>query len=316
MNIPQLIIDTDPGQDDAAALLMAFGLHKQGLIHFQAATCVAGNVPLPLTQKNARIICDWAGQEDFPVYAGADRPLLKPLITAEEVHGKTGLDGTPLHEPKTPLRPQHAAIFLTETLQKAEKNSITLCPIGPLSNIALAVRLVPECIEGIKEIVIMGGTFFEPGNVTPTADFNFFVDPIAAQIVIESGVKIRIIPLDVTHKARLSKERINRLRTLPNQNGKRLADILQSYERFDTQKFGLDGGPLHDPCAVAAALHPEFFNEKAVYLSINTQEGLHEAACAVDWHGTSGQKPNVLWAHDIDDEAFFHCFTEAIAVLP
>lgn len=316
MNLPHLIIDTDPGQDDAAALLMAFGLHRQGLIDFQAATCVAGNVPLPLTQKNARIICDWAGRSDFPVYAGADRPLLKTLITAEEVHGKTGLDGTPLHEPITPLQTTHAAIFLANTLRQAEKHSITLCPIGPLTNLALAMRLAPECVNGIQEIVIMGGTFFEPGNVTPTADFNFFVDPIAAQIVINSGAKIRIIPLDVTHKARLSQKRINRLRALPNQNGNRLADILQSYERFDTQKFGLDGGPLHDPCAVAAALNPQLFSEKAVHLTINTQEGLHEAACAVDWHGTSGQKPNVSWAYDIDDESFFDCFTQAIGTLP
>lgn len=315
-SLPKIIIDTDPGQDDAAAILMAFGLDNLNIIQLQALTCVAGNVPLPLTQKNARIICDWANRQDMPVYQGADRPLLKPLFTAENVHGKNGLDGVVLHEPKTPLQSQHAAVFLAETLSQAADHSISICPIGPLTNIALALRLNPECVSGIKEIVIMGGTFFETGNVTPLADFNFFVDPIAAQIVLQSGVPIRIVPLDVTHKACLSEKRINALRALPNQNGKRLADILQSYERFDIQQFGLDGGPLHDPCAIACAVYPQWFTQKEVYVEVDTNSGISEAACSVDWHGKSGKKPNVSWCYQIDDEAFFNQFTQAIAALP
>lgn len=315
-NIPHLIIDTDPGQDDAAAILMALGWDKLKKIKLLALTCVAGNVPLHYTQKNARIICDWAGREDLPVYAGADKPLLKKLITAEEVHGKTGLDGVPLHEPRTPLQAQHAALYLADTLSNAAPHSITLCPIGPLTNLALAFSLAPQCIQGIKEIVIMGGTFFEPGNVTPTADFNFFVDPIAAQIVLQSGAPIRIVPLDVTHKACITRARMSRLRDLPNQNGTRLADILQSYERFDIQKFGLDGGPLHDPCAIACALHPEWFTQKDVHVAVETASGLCEGASAVDWHGNLGETPNVSWAYGIDDEAFFEGFTEAVAALP
>ncbi|MDO5686071.1 MAG: nucleoside hydrolase [Neisseria sp.] len=315
-DIPRLIIDTDPGQDDAAAILMALGWDALGKIKLEALTCVAGNVPLAYTAKNARIICDWAQRENLPVYAGADRPLLKPLITAEEVHGKNGLDGVTLHEPRTPLQAQHAALYLAETLTAAAPHSITLCPIGPLTNLALAFSLAPHCVQGIKEIVIMGGTFFEPGNVTPNADFNFFVDPIAAQIVLQSGASIRIVPLDVTHQACITRERMNRLRALPNQNGTRLADILQSYERFDIQKFGLDGGPLHDPCAIAYALHPEWFTCKTVHVAVETATGLCEGASAVDWHGTTGKTPNAEWAYRIDDEAFFDGFTEAVTALP
>ena len=315
-NIPQIIIDTDPGQDDAAAILMAFGLDKLNQIKLLALTCVAGNVPLNYTQKNARIICDWAKRPDLPVYAGAVKPLAKALLTAEEVHGKTGLDGVVLHEPQTPLQNEHAAVFLAQTLLAAKQNSITLVPIGPLTNLALAFLLYPDCVAGVKEIVIMGGTFFEAGNVTPNADFNFFVDPLAAQIVLDSGANIRIVPLDVTHKALATEERMQKLRDLPNENGKRVADILQSYGRFDTQQFGLNGGPLHDPCAVACAVRPELFLYKEVFVAVDTSTGLCEGASSVDWHGKSGKKPNVKWCYAVDDNAFFDYFTQAIAALP
>ena len=197
----RLIIDTDPGQDDAAAILMAHGLAKRGLIDFMALTVVAGNVSLHHTATNARIICDWAGEKDFPVYAGAGKPLLRSLVTAEEVHGKTGLDGVELHEPVCPLQPVHAVPYLIDTLRKADDASITICPIGPLTNIAQALSLAPDIGRAIKNIVLMGGNYFEAGNITPAAEFNFYVDPHAAQVVLQSGVPITILPLDVTHKA-------------------------------------------------------------------------------------------------------------------
>ncbi|WP_434779009.1 nucleoside hydrolase [Neisseria sp. Ec49-e6-T10] len=315
-SIPKMIIDTDPGQDDAAAILFAFGLQNQKLVDIIALTCVAGNVPLHYTTKNARIICDWADKQNIPVFAGANKPLIKTLVTAEEVHGKTGLDGVPLHEPQTPLQTEHAVSFLIETLKKAQPNSITLCPVGPLTNIAQALSMAPECIQAIKEIVIMGGTFFEVGNITPSADFNFFVDPHAAKIVLQSGAPITIIPLDVTHKACLSIKRVQALRDLPNQNGTRLADILQSYERFDTQKFGLEGGPLHDPCAVAYAVFPELFKGKEVFVDVETCSELTQGASVVDWWHVWGKPKNAFWVNEIDDEQFFSYLTRAIATLP
>ena len=314
--LPQIIIDTDPGQDDAAAILLAFGLENLGLAKVIALTTVAGNVPLELTQKNARIVCDWANKKDTPVFAGAEAPLIKELITAEEVHGKTGLDGVPLHEPKTPLQTQHAVQFLIETLLQAAPNSITLCPVGPLTNIAQALSTEPKCKQGIKEIVIMGGTYFEAGNVTPAADFNFFVDPHAAKMVLKSGVPITVLPLDVTHQACITTPRMDKLRALPNENGPRIANILQSYERFDTQKFGLEGGPLHDPCAIACAVFPEIFSGKEVFVDVETCGELTQGASVVDWWGIMGQDANVRWINTLDADAFFDRFTQSIAALP
>ena len=210
----RLIIDTAPGQDDAAAILAAHGLARRGLVDFLGMTVVAGNVGMALTAKNARIVCDWAGEEDFPVYSGAVKPLLRELETAEAVHGKTGLDGTALHEPRCPLQKQHAVAYLVETLSRAEDASMTLCPIGPLTNIALALSIAPEAVRAIKRIVLMGGNYFEAGNMTPAAEFNFFTDPHAAQIVLQSGAPITVLPLDVTHKAQITSERMNRLRRL------------------------------------------------------------------------------------------------------
>lgn len=312
----RLIIDTDPGQDDAAAILMAHGLAKRGLVDFMALTVVAGNVGLHHTANNARIICDWAGETSFPVYAGAAKPLLRSLVTAEEVHGKTGLDGAELHQPECPLQPVHAVPYLIDTLRKADDASITICPIGPLTNIAQAVTLAPDIVRAIKNIVLMGGNYFEAGNITPAAEFNFYVDPHAAQIVLQSGVPITVLPLDVTHKACITTPRMDVLRRQNNTNGKRLADILQSYERFDTQKFGLEGGPLHDPCAVACAVFPELFSGKHCHVAIETQSELTMGACVVDWWGTTGKPANVNWITEVDADKMFEELAASIQALP
>ncbi|EGV37155.1 nucleoside hydrolase [Neisseria weaveri] len=312
----RLIIDTDPGQDDAAAILMAHGLAKRGLIEFLALTVVAGNVGLHHTANNARIICDWAGEKDFPVYAGATQPLVRKLVTAEEVHGKNGLDGAELHDPVCPLQPVHAVPYLIDTLRKADDSSITICPIGPLTNIAQAITLAPDITRAIKKIVMMGGNYFEAGNITPAAEFNFYVDPHAAQIVMQSGVPIAVLPLDVTHKATITTARMDALRQLGNINGNRLAGILQSYERYDTQKFGLEGGPLHDPCAVAYAVFPEFFNGKDCHVEIETQSELSMGSSVVDWWGTTGKPVNAHWVTEVNANKLFHELAESIKQLP
>ena len=313
---PKLIIDTDPGQDDAAAILMALGLEKMGLVELLGITTVAGNVSLDLVSKNARIIADWANRADLGIYAGAEKPLLLPLVTAEEVHGKNGLSGVQLHKPQTPLQNLHAVAYLIDLLTHVEHSSVTLCPIGPLTNIAQMLSLAPEAAHGIKEIVLMGGAFFHPGNITPVAEFNFFVDPHAAQIVLQSGIPLRILPLDVTHQTCLSTERIAALRTLNNQNGPRLADILTSYERHDIQQFGVEGSPLHDPCAIACAIFPELFGQKHVHVAVETKGELTMGACVVDWWQTTKAKPNAYWANGVDADALFELLTLAVAQLP
>src|SRR5262245_10161149 len=194
----KIIIDTDPGQDDAVAIMLALGSPELDIL---GITAVAGNVPLRLTEKNARKICELAGRPETKVFAGAIRPLVRDLETAEHVHGKTGLNGPELPEPKMKLQQQHAVDFIVETLMHEESGNVTLCALGPLTNVALALIREPRIAPRIREIVLMGGGFFEGGNVTPTAEFNIFVDPQAADVVFRSGVPIVMMPLDVTHKA-------------------------------------------------------------------------------------------------------------------
>ena len=192
-NPRKIIIDTDPGQDDAAAIMLALGSPEE--LDVLGITTVAGNVPLALTSKNARIVCDFSGKTDVKVYAGCDKPLKRPLVTAEYVHGATGLDGPELHEPVTPLQPEHAVDFIIETLRREPAGTVTLCPLGALTNIATAMIKAPDIVGKIQEIVLMGGAYFEVGNITPAAEFNIYVDPEAAEMVFKSGVPIVMIPL-------------------------------------------------------------------------------------------------------------------------
>ena len=246
MTQPQsLIIDTDPGQDDAVAILLALASPEINLL---GITTVAGNVPLALTQENARKICDLAGRTDMQVFAGLDRPLVRPLVTAEHVHGRTGLDGPVLPDPETPLQEQHAVDYIIDTLRREPAGSVTLAPIGPLSNIAMAMQRAPDIIPRIRQIILMGGAYFEVGNITPAAEFNIYVDPHAAQVVFASGVPVIMMPLDVTHKALTRTDRVAALRAIGNRTGVAVAEMLEFFERFDEAKYGSDGGPLHDPC--------------------------------------------------------------------
>ena len=205
----KIIIDTDPGQDDAVAILLALGSPELEVL---GLTAVAGNVPLPLTQKNARIVCELAGRPDLPVFAGCDRPLRHPLVTAEHVHGKTGLDGPQMADPVMPLQEQHGVDFIIDTLRAEPSGTVTLCPLGPLTNIATAFARAPDIIERVQEIVLMGGAYFQVGNITPAAEFNIYVDPEAAKAVFGSGVPLVVAPLDVTHKALTTAPRVTAFR--------------------------------------------------------------------------------------------------------
>lgn len=311
-----VIIDTDPGADDCAAILMAFGLEQLYPIKILGITTVCGNVSVEYTTRNARIICDWANRQDVPIYQGATKPILNPLHDASEVHGETGLADALLHDLHTPLQEISAHFFLINTLKQCSPQSITLCTLGPLTNIALALLSEPSCQQGIKEIVIMGGNYLQQGNVTPNAEFNFFTDPLAAKIVLHSGVPLKIFPLDVTYKALVTTPRMNCLRQLNNQNGKRVADLLQSFSRFDIQQFGLEGGPLHDPCPIAYLVAPQYFSYRQVFATIEPYEGLMRGAMQVDWNRRQGHKPNSQWYYDIDADAFFKLLENAIAQLP
>lgn len=308
----KIIIDTDPGQDDAVAILLALASPELDVL---GLTAVAGNVPLALTEKNARKICELAGRPETRVFAGAVRPLTRPLVTAEHVHGRTGLDGPELPEPTMKPEAQHAVDFIVETLMAEPEGTVTLCPLGPLTNIALAMIREPAIVPRIREIVLMGGGYFEQGNVTPSAEFNIYVDPQAADVVYRSGAPIVMMPLDVTHKALTTKVRIERFRAMGTRVGTATAQLLDFFERFDEEKYGTDGGPLHDPCVIAYLLKPELFSGRQCNVQIETVSELTMGATVVDWWNITDGPRNALVMRDIDAEGFFALLTERIARL-
>lgn len=307
-----IIIDTDPGQDDAVAILLALASPELELL---GITTVAGNVPLPLTSRNARMVCELAGRQDVKVFAGADKPLARTLVTAEHVHGKTGLDGPVLPEPQMALQSGHAVDFIIETLMSRPAGTVTLCPLGPLTNIALALQREPGIAARIQRIVLMGGGFFEGGNITPTAEFNFYVDPEAAAQVFGAGVPITMLPLDCTHQALTTRARVAAIRRI----GTRLAEVaaqwLEFAERFDEQKYGTEGGPLHDPCVVAWLLRPELFSGRNCNVEIETQSPLTLGMSVVDWWGVTNRPKNALVIKDVDADGFYALIAERLARL-
>jgi purine nucleosidase len=308
-----IIIDTDPGQDDAVAILLALASPE---IDVLGITAVAGNVPLSLTEVNARKICELAGRRDVRVYPGAIRPMLRSLVTAEHVHGRTGLDGPDLPEPTMPLQAQYAVDYIVDTLMQFEAGTVTLCCLGPLTNVALALVREPRIAPRIKRIIAMGGGFFEGGNVTPTAEFNIYVDPQAARLVFESGIPITLIPLDCTHQALTTKARVQKFRDMNNTTGPATAALLDFFERFDEQKYGTDGGPLHDPCVIAWLLHPELFTSRDVNVSIECESELTMGMTVIDWWRVTDRKANATVCRGINADGFFDLLTERLATLP
>lgn len=307
----KIIIDTDPGQDDAFAILLALGSPED--IEVLGIVAVAGNVPLALTQKNSRMICELAGRSDVKVYAGCDRPLKRKLVTAEHVHGKTGLDGPILPDPVMPLQDQHGVDFIIETLRREPAGTVTLCPLGPLTNIAQAFLQAPDVVGRVQEIVLMGGGYFEGGNITPAAEFNIYVDPEAAEIVFRSGVPLVVMPLDVTHKVLTTKARVQVFREMGTKVGRVSADWADFFERFDMEKYGSDGGPLHDPTVVAYLIRPELFSGRVINVEIETQSELTLGMTVADWWGVTDRVKNALFVGDVDAQGFFDLLTERLA---
>jgi len=309
----KIIIDTDPGQDDAVAILLALASPEE--LEVLGITAVAGNVPLTLTERNARIVCELAGRSDMRVFAGCDRPLRHSLVTAEHVHGKTGLDGPDLPEPTMPLAPGHAVDFIIDTLRTEPAGTVTLCPLGPLTNIATAFEKAPDIASRVQEIVLMGGAYFEVGNITPAAEFNIYVDPEAAEIVIKSGCKITIMPLDVTHKALVTKPRNDAFRALGTPVGIAVAEMTDFFERFDKEKYGSAGAPLHDPCVTAYLLKPELFNGRHVNVEVETTSTLTRGMTVADWWSVTDRPPNAMFMGDLDADGFFTLLTDRLAQL-
>jgi purine nucleosidase len=313
MSPRKIIIDTDPGQDDAVAILLALGSPED--VDVLGITAVAGNVPLDLTQKNARIVCELAGRPDIRVFAGCDHPLGRPLVTAEHVHGKSGLDGPDLPDPVMPLQDMHGVDFIIETLRTHEAGTVTLCALGPLTNLATALQRAPDIAQRVQQIILMGGAYFEVGNITPAAEFNIYVDPEAADVVFKSGIDIVVLPLDVTHKALVTAPRNDAFRDLGNPVGAAVADMTDFFERFDKEKYGATAAPLHDPCVLAYLISPYIFTGRFINVEIETGSELTMGMTVADWWRVTDRAPNATFIGDLDAEAFFDLLTERLARL-
>ena len=305
-----IIIDTDPGQDDAVAILTALASPDITLL---GLSVVAGNVPLPHTVANALRVCDLAGRPDLPVHAGCDRPLLETLHTSEIVHGESGLDGSNLPPATRAPDPGHAVDWLIDTLSAAPDHSVTLCPIAPQTNLAVAIRRAPEILRAVDRIVMMGGSAFMGGNASPAAEFNIFVDPHAAAIVFGAGVPITMIGLDCTHKALMPRWWLDDLRGLGTPVGDCVVGMMTFNERYDRWRYGSEAGPLHDPCVIGYLLAPSLFGGKDCHVAIETASPLTRGMTVVDWWGKTNQTPNAHVVTEVQVDPLFELLRDRLA---
>jgi len=309
----KIIIDTDPSPDDAVAILTALGSPQE--LEVLAVTTVAGNVPVHLTSRNALKALELARRTDTPVYAGATAPLLRPLVTAEEVHGKTGFDGYDLPDPTTPLAPGFAPDAIVDLVMRTAPGEVTLCCLAPLTNIALAMIKEPRLAGHLREIVMMGGSFSEGGNVTPAAEFNVYVDPEAAARVLQCEARITMIPLDCTHQALSTLPRLQKLRDVGTPLAEAFFHLLSFNKLFDQHKYGWEGGPLHDATVIAYLLAPEIFSGRKVHVAVECSSPLTLGMTVVDWWSVTGRTPNVQVLRSIDADAYFDLVIERMARL-
>jgi purine nucleosidase len=303
-----IIIDTDPGIDDAVAILLTLASPELEVLGLVA---VAGNLPLAETAQNARSIVELAGRPELPVYAGCPRPLGRTRIAAEDAHGAGGLGDLVLEPPRLPPRPEHGIFFLIDKLREAKPQSITLCALGPLTNIAMALIAAPEIAAGIAELVVMGGASHGRGNASPAAEFNIHADPHAASVVFDSGIPITMVPLDVTEEVRSTAERIAPIRALGTRCGEATAALLGP-----RRALGKPPMAMHDPCVIAYLLAPELFRWREANVAIETQSALAIGLTLIDWRGISGKKPNARVLEAVDPDGVYRLLAERLARLP
>ena len=308
----RVVIDCDPGQDDAIALLLAFG--AADTVEIIGITTVGGNVGIDLTQRNARLVCDLAGRQEIRVYAGCSRPLVRDPIVADYYHGPTGMGGFPITEPVTPLQDLHAVNFLAETLMAEEDNSVTLACLAPLTNIAMALVMEPRLKQKIKQIVFMGGAQREGGNTTPTASFNVFCDPHAAHVVLTSGIPFVWVNLDVTHKLVMTQARLKAISSIGNAAAKVVHDMLtwDHARRLAKYGAGADGLPVSDLSVIAYLLRPALFSGRDLNVVIDLQSTYAFGMTVVDVWGLSDRSANAFWLQDVDDQGVFDLLIEGL----
>ncbi len=302
-----IILDCDPGHDDAIAIMLAAGDPAVDLL---AITTVAGNQTLEKTTLNALRVCTLAGIHDVPVAAGSARPLMRPLQVAEDVHGESGLDGPRFGEPTVKVVDEHAVDLMHRTLQE-HPEPVALVPTGPLTNIALLLTRYPEDAARIREIVLMGGST-ERGNVGPYAEFNIFVDPEAAAIVLGSGVPFTMCGLNVTHQALVTPNVVARLEALGGDLGPVCVELMTFFASTYKKLWGFEAPPLHDPVAVARVIDPTLVECVDAHVAIEVSGEHTRGATVVDLHGYLGAGPNAKVAVGLDVARFWDRLVAAL----
>ncbi len=302
-----IIIDTDPGQDDAVALLLAWACPDR--LDVRMVTTVAGNVGVAQTTANALRIRDLAGAAT-PVHAGMSQPLLVPLETAEFVCGPDGLAGAGLPPLRSEPAPGHAVQAIIETLRAAAPGAITLCALGPLTNLAMALRLAPDIAPRIRELVLMGGAM-NLGNMTPAAEFNIWVDPHAAAIVLGAGLRVTMLGLHLTHQAIAGPAQMARLAALDTPAGRAVTGMIT---RPRPGGLGTDGHPMHDPCVIAWLLWPDLFSGRDCHVAVETGGELR-GRTTIDWNGRWRRPATAFIPATLDASALFDRMIDALATL-
>jgi purine nucleosidase len=310
----RIILDCDPGHDDAIAILLAAGCEDVELV---AITTVAGNQTLDKTTLNARRVCTVAGLHDVPVFAGCGRPLLGPQITAGEIHGDSGLDGPVFGEPAVPVQDEHAVDYLVRTLM-AEGEDITLVPTGPLTNVAAALIREPRIAERTREVVLMGGAYTR-GNRSPAAEFNIAADAEAAALVFGAGWPVTMVGLDLTHQAVATPEVTDRISALDSDVSRMVTALLDfygaSYRRAGVTAQARTGPPVHDPCAVARVAQPGLVAVRDAFVAVETKGEWTSGMTVTDFRGTLGHPMNTQVATTLDVEGFWDLVVGALAAL-
>src|ERR671917_2087623 len=307
MSPTPVILDVDPGHDDAVAVMLACGAPALDLL---AVPTVAGNAPLERTTRNAPRVLSLIGHTDVPVAAGATSPLYRPLHTAEDIHGESGLDGPEIPDPSFEPDERSATELIADTLREAHE-PVTLIPTGPLTNVATFLREHPELKDRVAHISLMGGSI-GLGNTTPAAEFNVYVDPEAAREVFESRLPITMSGLDVTHQARAGPAERERLRSLGRTGGV-VAELLEFFAGTYERTFGFDAPPLHDPVAVAAVLEPRLLETRPMRVDVECDSPLTRGETVCDFYGVTGEPPNAEVGVELDREGFFRLLYQARA---
>ena len=310
----KIILDCDPGHDDAVAIMLAVASDEIDLL---GITCDGGNATLENTKLNTLKICSLLNRKDILIYSGASKPLVYDLVTAEHVHGKSGLDNDG-EEIKVDedhfIQELNAVDYIIKTCKTSEEK-IYLCPTGPLTNIALSLKKDPSIKENIKEIVFMGGAALSLGNITPAAEFNIYVDPHAANIVLKSGIPITMMGLDVTHKVNVNKRIIQSIKSNNNKASMFFADLMEFYSKFNNELYDTDESPLHDPCVIAYLIDNKLFYGKKVHVEVEENSELTRGDTVTDWWGVKKLEPNCNVIVEANSEKFFEILKLELAKL-